>query len=217
MSMKKVVGVGALVVGAAACGAWGAASVWQPEGEHPGKKYVEEYMARAADPNAMANYMKAGETGPAHEFLALFTGEFDSVNRMWWDPEQAPMESRGSCTNTMIMDGRFLKTEYKGDMMGIPFSGLALTGFDNNKKLFTNIWIDSMSTGIAPAYGNLDRTGTVMTLVGQMDEPNTGEIGKLYKQVFRLVDEDHHVMEMYEILYGDEFKVMEIAYTRKGK
>jgi len=215
MNLKKAIGVGALACGAAACGAWGAIGIAQPEGEHPGKKYVEEYMAKAADPNAMANYMKAGEKGPAHEFLALFAGEFDAVTRMWWDPAAEPMQSKGSCTNTMVMDGRFLKTEYSGDMMGIPFSGFALTGFDNNKKLFTNVWVDSMSTGIAPAFGNLDRTGTVMTLVGQMDEPNTGEMGKFYKQVFRLIDEDHHVMEMWEILYGDEFKAMEIEYTRK--
>ncbi|MCA9272526.1 MAG: DUF1579 domain-containing protein [Phycisphaerales bacterium] len=216
MNMKKAIGVGALVVGAAACGAWGAANIGQPEGEHPGKKYVEEFMAKVSDPNMMANYMKAGEPGTAHEFLALFTGEFDTTSRMWMDPAAEPMESTGSCTNTMIMDGRYLKTEYEGNIMGVPFTGFAITGYDNNRKLFTNVWIDSMSTGIAPAWGNLDQTGTVMTLVGTMDEPTTGEIGKLYKQVFRIVDEDHYVMEMWEILYGDEFKVMEIAYSRKG-
>ena len=215
MNMKTMVGVGALVLAAGACGAWGAANVWQPEDEHPGKKYIAEYMAKASDPNMMANYMKAGEPGTAHEVLALFVGEWDAVNRMWMDPAGEPMESKGSCTNTMIMGGRYLQTEYKGDMMGFPFTGMALTGYDNNKKLFTNIWIDSMSTGIAPSYGNLDQSGTAMTMIGTMDEPTTGEMGKAYKQVFRIIDEDNHVMEMWEILYGDPFKVMEIQYTRK--
>ncbi len=214
MNTKKAVGLGALIIGAACCGAWGASGALQPEGEHPGKKYIEQYMAKASDPNMMANYMKAGEPGLAHEFLALFAGTFDATNRMWMDPSQPPMESKGKCTNTMIMGGRYMQTEYEGDMMGFPFTGMALTGYDNNKKLFTNVWIDSMSTGIAPAYGNLDMTGTTMTLVGTMDEPTTGEMGKNYKQVFKLIDEDTHVMEMWEILYGDPIKVMEIEYTR---
>lgn len=215
MSTKKLIGTGLIVAAAAAAGAWGAVSALQPEVEHPGKRYVEEFKAKAMNPDMMANYMKAGEPGAAHEFLALFVGEFEATNRMWMNPDAEPIESKGSCTNTMIMGGRFLQTQYKGDMMGFPFTGMALTGYDNNRNLFTNIWIDSMSTGIAPATGNLDESGTAMTLIGSMDEPTTGEMGKHYKQVFRLVDEDTHVMEMWEILYGDPFKVMEIEYTRK--
>lgn len=215
MKARKLIGTVLVVCAAGAAGAWGAASALQPESEHPGKKYVEAFKAKAQDPDMMAKYMEAGKPGVAHEFLALFEGEFDAVNRMWMNPDGPPMESKASCTNTVIMGGRFLKSEYRGDMMGFAFDGMALMGYDNNKGLFTNIWIDSMSTGIAPAYGNLDESGTALTMIGKMDEPTTGEMGKHYKQVFRLVDEDTHVMEMWEILYGDPFKVMEIEYTRK--
>ncbi len=216
MNMKQIIGTGMLVALAGGMGAWGAISALQPEGEsdNPGKRYVEQMRQNAGGEEAMQAWMKAGQPGLPHEFMKNFEGEFDAVNRLWMDPSAPPMETAASCTNTMIMDGRYLKSDYEGSIMGQPFTGMGLMGFDNNKKLFTNMWIDSMSTGIATALGSFNQEGDTVTFVGAMDEPMTGEMGKSYKQVFR-VTEGGYVMEMWEILYGDPLKVMEIEYTRK--
>lgn len=214
MKSKKLIGTGVLVLAAAGAGAWGASAAFEPEDDHPGKRYVAEFKAKATNPDMMAAYMKAGEPGVAHELIALFAGEFNATTRMWMNPSQPPMESKAKSVNTMIMGGRFLETEFTGDMMGFPFTGKGLMGYDNNRGLFVNMWIDSMTTGFGIAKGNLDESGTAITFIGEMDEPTTGELGKAYKQVFRLIDEDTHVLEMWEILYGDEFKVMEIVYER---
>lgn len=214
MKARKLIGTGLVVCAAGAAGAWGATSVLQPEGDHPGKKFVEQRMAEMGQ-DPMQAWMEAGTPGLAHEILAISAGEWDAVNRVWMAPGAEPMESTASASMELVMDGRFVKTRYEGSIMGAPFTGMGLMGYDNTRKLFTSLWIDSMSTSMSMAYGSLDETGTILTFVGTMDEPTTGEIGKSYKQVLRMIDEDHSVFEMWEILYGEPFKVMEIEYTRK--
>ena len=212
MKTNKLIGV---AVAAAGLGAIGMAAAFsQPETDHPGKRYVEELRSSAMGPEVMEAYMKAGEPGVAHELIAMMQGNFKATNRMWLSPDAEPMESTATSSNTIIMGGRFLETDYAGDIMGMPFTGKGLMGYDNNRKLFTSMWIDSMTTGISTSMGNLDESGTAITLIGEMDEPTTGEMGKAYKTVFRIIDEDTHVMEMWEVLYGEPFKVMEIAYER---
>lgn len=214
MKAKRAVGVCALVLGVAACGAWGAAGAWQPEGEHPGKRYVEELTARASDPNAMANYMKAIEKGAAHEFLALMEGTFEATNRVWMDPAGEPIVSKAKAEHRMIMDGRYLKMTYEGDMMGMPFTGEGVFAYDNNRRAFRGTWIDSMSTGIAVSQGNMSRDGASLNMVVEMDEAITGEMAKSFLQKWKLADDGTIVLEMWEILYGEPFKVMEITYER---
>ncbi len=214
MKSRKLIGTVLVLCAAGAAGAWGAASALQPESEHPGKKFIEQRMAEMGQ-DPMQAWMEAGTPGLAHEILAMSEGEWDAVNRVWMAPGAEPMESPASATMELIMDGRFVKTSYEGSIMGTPFTGMGLMGYDNTRKLFTSLWIDSMSTSMSTAYGSLDETGTILTFVGTMDEPTTGEIGKSYKQVLRMIDEDHSVFEMWEILYGEPFKVMEIEYTRK--
>lgn len=212
MNAKKSMCVCAVVVGAAACGAWGV--VGQPETEHPGKRYVEQFKARASAPDAMDKYMKSLEPGPAHEFLALMAGTFEATNRVWMVQGQPPTESKASAVHTMIMDGRYLKLEYAGDMMGMAFTGEGVFAYDNNRRAFRGTWIDSMSTGIAVSQGNMNEAGDTLTMLVEMDEAMTGEMAKSFMQKWKLVDEDTIVMEMWEVLYGDPFKVMEIEYTR---
>lgn len=171
-------------------------------------------MARASDPAGMDKYIKSVEPGPAHEFLALFAGTFEATNRVWMDPAGQPMESAAKAVHTMIMDGRYLQMEYEGLFMGEPFTGKGTFAYDNNRRAFRGTWIDSMSTGIAVSQGNMSRDGTTLTMLVEMDEPITGEMSKSFMQKWKLADKDTIVLEMWEILYGDPFKVMEIEYKR---
>jgi hypothetical protein len=37
----------------------------------------------------------------------------------------------------------------------------------------------------------------------------------MVKYVTRIIDDDKHVMAMYDLHVGDDYKVMEVTYTRK--
>ena len=41
-----------------------------------------------------------------------------------------------------------LKILFAGDMMGSPFSGIGLNGYDNNTGKYVSTWMDTMSTAI---------------------------------------------------------------------
>jgi len=102
-----------------------------------------------------------------------------------------------------------------GAMKPVPMNGLGLTGYDNNRKLYSMMWTDSMSTGFHTGSGNLSQDGKTMTIFGTMDEPMTGEIGKMVRYTTRVISPDRFVFEIHEVLYGDPFKVVEIQYTRR--
>lgn len=164
----------------------------------------------------MEQWMASIQPGKGHEFFKQFVGEWTTTTRVWMGGPGAPaQESAGTSTYSLILGGRFLKSESKGEMMGMPHEGLGLTGFDNNRKLYRSMWVDNMITGFITNTGNLDQTGKILTQFGEMDEPMTGEIGKPVKYVTRVVSPDQHVFEIWEVLYGDPFKVVEVEYNRK--
>lgn len=182
--------------------------------DDPGKALADAMMAKRMDPKGMERWMESMKPGLAHEFLASFEGEWKTTTRMFMEPGAPPMESKGTSSARMILGGRFLEEKLSGEMMGQPLEGMGLTGFDNNTQLFVSTWCDSLNTGITMSHGSIDQTGRVLTYVGSMNEPMTGEIGKAIKMVLTRTDEDHHLFEMFEVLYGEQFKVFEIEYAR---
>src|SRR5207249_1814682 len=116
----------------------------------------------------------------------------------------------------LIMDGRYLVQEVSGEFMGKPFHGMGIIGYDKFKKQYTNSWVDNYGTGIVVSLGNADSTGKVITYTGEMDEPLTGEKNKKFKSIERIIDNDKHILEMYDTIPGiGEVKVMEITFTRR--
>ncbi|MCK8479858.1 DUF1579 domain-containing protein [Psychroserpens algicola] len=152
--------------------------------------------------------------GKYHKWLATFDGEWTGDVKMWMDPSQPPQASKMSTTNTMIMNGLYQKSTHEGIMMGRPFKGQGLIGYDNSKKMFISTWIDNMGSGIMIMDGNVDKDGKILTTIGIMDDPMTGEALKV-RQVLTYMTDDKHLFEMYMNANGEEFKTMEITYTRK--
>jgi hypothetical protein len=160
----------------------------------------------------MEAMMESGATGPAHEWLGQFIGEWKSTITIHMG--DAPMVSQGTTTWEWLIPGRFIIDRMESEMMGMPMTGVGITGFDNLKRQYTGVWMDSMSTGIMPLQGSLDPTGKVLTMVGDMDEPTTGEMGKPVLFVTTIVDENHIRFDAREIIYGEAFTVFSIEYER---
>ena len=131
------------------------------------------------------------------------------------DPSQPMAEAKSTSVITSLMDGRYIQEESTGEMMGMPFHGLGVTGYDNVTKKFVSTWMDNMGTGIMMSEGTADAAGKVITFTGSMADPMTGKLKK-YRMVTTVADDDHHVFEMYiKDPAGKEYKSMEITYERK--
>src|SRR5688572_3673915 len=79
---------------------------------------------KTPDPQqAMAEWMKLNTPGPQHDLLKKMAGKFDADCSMTMAPGQPPQTSKGQETNEMVLDGRYLATNFSGEAMGMPFKG----------------------------------------------------------------------------------------------
>jgi hypothetical protein len=124
------------------------------------------------------------------------------------------MESEGTCEQKMLLGGRFLQQEFTGDMMGSPFTGIGVTGYDNHTKKYVSTWMDSMSTAILVFEGTASADGKTIIQESHYDTPTKGPLK--WRSVTKIVDDNTWSFEMYETdKGGKEEKMMEITYTRK--
>ena len=176
----------------------------------PGDKKAE---APAGDP-AMDEMMKLGEPGEMHKHLEKAAGEWDAKTKMWMAPGMAPEESTGKAVFRSMLGGRFVQMQYSGTMMGGPFRGFAIYGYDNATKKFESVWIDSFSTGMMKGTGELAADKKTMTWTVE----STGPDGKkeTMREVETFVDDNTTKFEMFSKNPSDgkEFLMMEINYTR---
>ncbi len=167
------------------------------------------------DPQAMMGvYKKLATPGSPHKLLASMVGSWNTKTKSWMEPKKPPMESTGTCEQKMLLDGRFLQQECTGDMMGEPFTGIGVTGYDNHTKKYVTTWMDSMGTGIYFFEGTASADGKTITQKSRYDDPVEGPMK--WRAVTKIVDNNTEVFEMYGTgKNGKETKMMEITYTRK--
>ncbi len=92
---------------------------------------------------------------------------------------------------------------------------MSLTGYDNQKEKYNTVWVDDMSTAILTSEGTAENGAKVLTFMGKMDCPATGEKDMPIKQVLRIISPNKRVFEMHDVSKGGDNKTMEITYTRK--
>lgn len=168
----------------------------------------------ADDQEMMKKWMEYATPAEGHKFLQKMVGEWEIVSKLWEKPGQDPTVTKGPGKGKMIMGGRYLKVNYRGTMMGMPFEGMSIYGYDNHLKKYFSTWIDNMGTGILVNKGILDRSGKVLTQFGDVDDIFTGKKQKA-KTIITFVNPDKWLMEMYMISPQGEFKSLEVTHTRK--
>lgn len=177
----------------------------------------EKAAAKKGDPKMMEEMMKkamaAGAPGAAHKAIEPLVGEWNVEVKTWMAPDAPPTVTKGSAKASWILDKRFIQEEFKGEFMGQPFNGLSLLGYDNMKKKYSSLWLDSMHTAMFVTEGEASEGGKVIKLEGSFHCPMTDSVRSM-KQVTRIESADKHIFEMYDPDQGDR-KTMEITYTRK--
>ncbi len=163
---------------------------------------------------AAKNYMEYMTPGEMHKMLSMATGKWATEMTMWEKEGAPPMTSKGESEMKMILGGRYKQTMFKGDMMGMPFEGTGLIGYDNAKKMFVETWADNMGTGIMTMEGTYDAATKTMSMTGKGIDPATGGECTM-REVTRMVDDKTMMMEMYNTKGGKETKSFEMKMTKK--
>jgi len=177
------------------------------EGTPPGMS--AEQMAE------MEAWAKAATPGPEHKQLEAMVGTFEVACKSWMnpDPKAPPMESKGTSTTEMIMGGRWVRTVFNGEFMGMPFEGRGIIGYDNIDKKYKSVWIDTMCTTVQVDNGTYDAATKTFAFSGEFKDP-TGKTVKA-RWTDQVIGSDKLVMTHYHTEQGKpEAKVMELTFTR---
>lgn len=173
---------------------------------------ADEGSANVKLEEMMAAFLKASTPGPQHELLKSQVGSWAIKNTLYMGPGD-PQVSQATAEVTTLLGGRFIQEKYSGSMMGMPFQGIGLTGYDNVRKKYVGAWMDSLSTSIMLVEGNADASGKTITWTGSTTDPMTGKETDI-RMVMSFGGSTRSV-EFYEIHDGTENKTMEMVYTRK--
>ena len=176
----------------------------------------EKKHDKQMDQQAMMElWKKLGTPGEPHKQFASLAGSWTTQTKEWMEPGKPPTESTGTAEMKTLLDGRFLYQEYHSQMMGQPFSGIGIDGYDNLTKKYVTAWIDSMGTGIFFMEGMASADGKTITLKGSHPEPGGGKMS--HRAVWKIQDSNNQTFEMYGTHGhgGKEMKFLEIVYTRK--
>lgn len=174
---------------------------------------ASESEAGADEAAMMEAYMAAGKPGEAHARLAETVGTWKMEIKSWMDPGAEPMVSEGTAEREMSLDGRVLVETVSSSMMGEPFTGHGMTGYDNVTGKYWSTWNDSMSTGISISHGTYDAETETYSFTGTYSNPMTGGTAKNRVEIH--LQDGQEVMEYFEYYEGQEVKTMEIVYSRQ--
>lgn len=162
----------------------------------------------------MEAYAKAGTPGAPHAALAAAVGSYDLKLKSWYEPGGEPTEETGTATRQMILGGRVLVESMDATVMGAPFIGHGMSGYDNVVDEFWSTWMDNMSTGVMVSKGTCNAMGACEFRGGWNDPIKKGPVKA--RMTSRWTGPTTQVFEMYgPARDGKEMKMMEIVYTKK--
>lgn len=182
-------------------------------GEPPKETGKPAHDMKMPDDKMMEEMMKLAMPGEHHQEIAKFAGTWHG-KVTHHDPMSGKVEnSEGTMVSTLVLGGRWLRQEWKGEFQGQPFDGVGYWGYDNVKKQYKGLWMDTMSTAFMAMDGGFDAAKKVYTCSGETDSP----MGPMtMKEVITIKDANHHTFDMFMPgPDGKDMKVMTIEYTKK--
>ena len=150
-----------------------------------------------------------------HAELKKLAGEWDVEFQLWMMPGAPPEKAKGTSKFELVFGGKFVRETVKATMMGKPFEGEGLTGYDTVAKEFITVWFDNQSPVMSMFRGS--RKDGVMTSTGKtpnmMDPKGTK---KDVKAITKYESADKFIFSMWDVgADGKDTKTMELTYTRK--
>jgi hypothetical protein len=151
----------------------------------------------------------------SHRVLDALVGRWAQSARIWTVPGEEPAETTGTVEYRWILDGRFLEGVFTGEVMGQPFEGRDITGYDRMRGEYFNVWVDNMSTEMMLSRGRYESATRSIIMTGTADDPMTGRRDQPFRSVLRVLADDETVFRVYSPgPGGEETKTLEVSALR---
>jgi hypothetical protein len=102
------------------------------------------------------------QPGAEHKLLQRSVGTWEATVDMMGQT------SKGTMTIELGPGGFTTLSHFNGSMMGGPFEGRGIDGYDASKKKFVSWWTDSMTAAPLLTEGSWDEKTQTMTMQGEM-------------------------------------------------
>jgi hypothetical protein len=159
-------------------------------------------------------YEPRSAPGAGQKFLEKFVGQWDVVKT--FHPRSGdPVKTKGQCRQTMMHEGRFLRSEFVFGEGERKTTGLGIIGFETATGKFTSVWTDSRATRMSFRQSNDKFNGTEIVLFSQaLDSGSKQE--RRSRTITRLEDNGRKIIHRQYSAGADgkERLVMELAMTR---
>src|SRR5262249_47662837 len=162
-----------------------------------------------------AKFEPRSDPGAGQKFLERFVGDWDVV-KTFYPRSGEPVRTKGECRQTMIHDGRFLRSEFVFQQAAGKTTGLGLIGFEVETGKFTSVWTDSRRTPMSLRQSQDRFDGQEIVLFGRSLDDG-GKASRRSRTVTRLeADGQKLVHRQYNAgADGKERLLMELLMTRK--
>jgi hypothetical protein len=164
----------------------------------------------------MAAWQKAGTPGEQHRQLASSAGNWKATVRHWMAPGE-PTVTEAKVKREMMLDGRVLNDHWEGNMMGMPFVGHGMTGYDNTTGKYWSTWNDNMSTTVMVSWGQWDDAAKGVVFEGTIANPMANGAPMKMRSISRHNADGTESFEMWEPHgpNGEMVKTMEATLVRQ--
>lgn len=159
----------------------------------------------------MEKMAEAAKTGPRHEAMKYFLGDWDvQISMMGMAP------TAGKATFTWAIEGRWLMQKLNATMMGKPYELVTLNGYDMYAKAFVTASVHNMDSSMNISRGPVADPSHKMTVqYGFLHEYMTRELYKPYKAVTKQIDENTFTLDVWDLGIGEGGRVVfTYKYTR---
>lgn len=156
--------------------------------------------------------------GAGQKFLQRFVGEWD-VEKAFFPPKGGdPVRARGTCVQTMIHGGRFLRSEFVFKTPAGEATGLGVIGFEPDTGLFSSVWTDSRATRLSLRQSETPFDGEQIVLFGRALGVDAAK-GPRSRTVTRLEAGGARLLHRQYIPRpgGGEHLILELILTRRPK
>ena len=148
------------------------------------------------------------------ELLKKLVGSWEGPVQTWFEPGNLADDSRVKGEFRPILDGRFIRHTYEGEMQGKPRHGEETFAFNKVTQRFEVAWVDDFHMSYAILFSQGEATPQGFAVEGKYDWPDSPPWG--WKTVYELIDDDHLTITAYNITpEREEYKAVEILYTRR--
>ena len=152
---------------------------------------------------------------PEHEAMAAMVGTWQVAATFWAHPDAPPETSQGTAVRTLILGGRVVEEVYTSTIMGHPFEGRALSGFDRVTGRYWSLWTDSLNSGATISYGGWDEAAGVFVMEGEGPNLMLGRVMPMRIES-RMDGPDRSILAFFTPgPQGSMVQYMELIYDRE--